>query len=269
MVSVRTETFWKRLQQLEKEVAYREMQKRNWCSYTELNCLMNSSQLIAIASSVTLVCCICLMAYVVCFLIMFGSTFVLQAITLCGIWFVRTWQIVNLNLNETNVMPRGDIPPNSLIGARSCVFNDEHMMPACSLFDDYEDQDYITAEIQNNENEYAVEDANNSDISWQWWLNSTMTWLAEYSNSKNLTSQVTKFDDTESILNDTKYSFNSTRNEIMRNMKDFMQYWRKVLRSILNRLITRWTGLNNLHHRIFSQSINSIDFLVPSRRFDR
>lgn len=266
MVFVRQETFWERLRQLEKEVAYREVQKRSWCSYTELNHLMNSSQLIAIASSVTLVCCICLTAYVVCFLIMFGSTFALQAITVCGICFVRTWQIVNMN--ETNITSRGNVAPNLLTDARSCVFNDEHMMPVCS-FGEYEDEDHIAMEIQ-NENAYVGGDVNNnnSDVSWQWWLNSTMTWLAEYSSSKNLTSQVTKSDSTESSFNNIKFSSNPTQNEI-RDTGNFMWYWQKVLYSILNRLKIHWTELNNLHHRIVSQSINSIDFLVPSRQFDR
>ncbi|XP_014476283.1 PREDICTED: protein CNPPD1 [Dinoponera quadriceps] len=268
MVSVRQETFWERLRQLEKEVAYREVQKRNWCSYTELNCLMSYSQLITVARSVMLVCCISLTAYVICFLIMFGSTFVLQAITLCCIWFVRTWQIVNLN--ETNITLCSNIPPSPLIDARSCVFNDEHVMPACSLFGDYKNEDRIGVEIQNAD-EYVIGHAdntsNNSDVNWQWWLNSTMTWLAEYS-SKNFTSQVTKFNDTGSIFSGAKFPFNSTQNERIRNTEDFVLHWQKRLYWILNRLKTHWIELNYSHHKIL-QSIHSIDFLVQSRRFDR
>ncbi|XP_011153189.1 protein CNPPD1 [Harpegnathos saltator] len=264
MVSIREETFWERLRQLEKEVAYREVQKRSWCSYTELYYLMDSRQLITIASSVTLVCCTCLMAYIVCVMIMFGSTFVLQIVTLYGIWFIQMWQIVSLN--ETNIMSCGNSLSNALINA-PYTLSDEH---ACS-FDDYEDANDIVAKIQ-NESEYFVDDTNNNDnsnASWQWWLNSTMTWLIEYSDSKNLTNQVTKFDDTRSISNGARFLLHTTQNNRIRYMENFMLYCKKVLYSILNRLTTHWIGLNNLRHRIFSQSVNSIDLLVQSRRFDR
>lgn len=257
MVYVREETFWERLQQLEKDLAYREMQKRDWCSYTELNCLMNSGQLIAVANSLILVCSICLTTYVVCFLIMFGSIFILETIILCSTLFARSWQFVNLN--EVNVTS------NPLIGARCCVFNNGHI-PASLLFDDYEDKD-LTAKIQRRD--YVSDVANDSNDSWQWWLNSTMTWLAEYSDSKNFTSQVTKFDDTGSIFDNAKFSFNSTQNQKMRNMENFMLYWQKMLYSILNRLTTHWTRLNDLYRNVFSQSVNSIGFLVQSQRFDR
>ncbi|XP_032691266.1 protein CNPPD1 [Odontomachus brunneus] len=268
MVFVREETFWERLGQLEKDLAYRQVQKRGWCSYTELNCLMNSDQLIAIANSLVLVCGICLTAYVACFLIMFGSTLVLETVTLCCIWFVRSWQFVDLN--ETNVTSCNNISPNPLIGARSCVFNDEHMMSACSLSDDYKDEDHIVAKIQNR-SDYVGNDVNNSDDSndsWQWWLNSTMTWLAEYSDSKNCISQIIKFDDTQSIFDNTKFSFNSTQKQRIRNTEDFMLHCQKVLFSILNQLTTFGTRLIYLHRKIFSKS-TSIDFLVQSRRFDR
>lgn len=269
MVFVQEETFWERLGQLEKDLAYRQIQKRGWCSYTELNCLMNSGQLIAIANSLVLVCSICLTAYVACFLIMFGSTLVLETITLCGIWFVRSWQFVNLN--ETNVTSYSNISLNPLTGARSCVFNDDHMMSAYSLSDDYKDEGHIATKIQNR-SDYVDGDVNNSDDSndsWQWWLNSTMTWLAEYSDSRNCINQITKFNDTRSIFDDAKFSFNSTQNQRIRDTEDFMLHWQKVLYSILNQLATYGTRSNYLHRKIFSQSTNSIDFLVQSRRFDR
>lgn len=177
---VQSQDFWKRLQQLEKDVAYREVRKRGWCTYTELNCLINPVQLITIAQTLINVSSICLATYVAGLATLLGSTlvtcFVINSVLPGALLSVK--QPKNL---ETNVTPIELTYP--LINTQSQEIGDDNVLNSVSLNSDESVVDYSNAEIEDND-----------DVIWQWWLNSTMTWLPEYctleSNVPNFTSRL-------------------------------------------------------------------------------
>ncbi|XP_070171826.1 protein CNPPD1 [Polyergus mexicanus] len=208
-VLVQQQDFWEKLQQLEKDVAYQEVQKRGWCSYTELNCLLNSVQLIAFAQTLINVSSICLATYTVGLVTLVGSTliahFVVQS-CLPGA-SLSPGQSTNLHTNfmSTDLI---DVSMNT----RSQKINDN--LSTSSLIQD-ENVDY-SAETDDDDNDIA---------GWQWWLNSMMTWLPEYcilENDVEFTNSTRRLH----ITND-KFSFNSTqaikirKMEKIDKMKDF------------------------------------------------
>jgi len=172
-VWVKSEDFWKRLQQLEKDVAYREVRKRGWCTYTELSCLINPVQLITIAQTLINVSSICLATYVAGLATLLGSTLV----TCFVVNSVLPGALVGLKQSKnlgTNVTPIELTYP--LIDTQSQEIGDDNVQISALLNGDESVVDYFsTAEIDNN----------NDDVVWQWWLNSTMTWLPEYCTLKS------------------------------------------------------------------------------------
>lgn len=69
------EDFWEKLKRLEKDIAYKEAQKRGWFSYTEITCLMDCAQLVAVVQALFSVSSICLTAYAAGLVTLLGSTF--------------------------------------------------------------------------------------------------------------------------------------------------------------------------------------------------
>lgn len=206
-VFVRQQDFWKRLQQLETDVARREIQKRGWCTYTELNSLMNHAQLFAIARTVMYVSYVCLAAYVA------------GVITLLGSCLVAQSTIPTISLSGTS--PSSEFarqPPN-------CIFTAESIAPHSSMVVQSHGIDnqlpivvdsLIRDEIDQNVANLSITKIDDGDggvvVSWQWWLNSTMTWLPEYCGLKNVTSKTTKpLADSSLFVSDSKFSFNLTR----------------------------------------------------------
>ncbi|XP_014217088.1 protein CNPPD1 [Copidosoma floridanum] len=79
-VFVDHEDFWKRLQRLEEDLAIREARKRGWFSYTELNTLLDSANLLALAQTVLGVSSMCIATYAAGLMTLLGSATVASSI---------------------------------------------------------------------------------------------------------------------------------------------------------------------------------------------
>ncbi|XP_012522697.1 protein CNPPD1 [Monomorium pharaonis] len=242
-VLVQHQDFWERLQQLEKNVAYREVHKRRWCTYTELSCLMNTVQLIRIAQTLISVSSICLATYAAGLATLLGSTLVANFIVqscLPGTSF-NSRQSTNLSVNLTTNLTSTDLT-DSLINTRSQEIDDDGL----PISDSKNDMGYsATVEIKNDD-----------DIaSWKWWLNSTMTWLPEYCN---LESDVKVANSSNKLcVTNVDFSFNSTqaintrKMEKIRKTEDFAPEdyrrnvnWKEILDTTLNWLAQDWRRLH-------------------------
>lgn len=239
-VLVQHQDFWERLQQLEKNVAYREVHKRRWCTYTELSCLMNSVQLIRIAQTLISVSSICLATYAAGLATLLGSTLVAHFIVqscLPGA-SLSSRQSTNLSINLTTNLTSTDLT-DSLISTRSQEINDDDL----PISNSENVADYsATAETDNDD-----EDTD----SWKWWLNSTMTWLPEYCNLES-NAEVANSSNKFCVTN-VNFSFNSTRAMNVKKMEkiekteDFIPEdyrhnvnWKEILDTTLNWLEQDW-----------------------------
>ncbi|XP_020291484.1 protein CNPPD1 [Pseudomyrmex gracilis] len=196
MVFVQQQDFWERLEQLEKDVAYREVQKRGWCSYTELSCLINTVQLIEIARTIINVSSICLATYAAGLATLLGSTLVAHfVVQSCLGTSFGSRQPANLRANLTST----DLP-EPLINVQSQKI--ENAIPVSLICDesvvDCLGAESVETDIDNNDNV----------ASWQWWLNSMMIWLPEYSTSES-DIEVTNFTDNWCV-NNPDFSSNSS-----------------------------------------------------------
>ncbi|CAK9812127.1 Protein CNPPD1 [Anthophora quadrimaculata] len=165
-VFVHDQDFWKRLQKLEKAVAYKEVQKRGWFSYTELSCLMNSVQLLAVAHAVVNISSICLATYTAGVVTLFGSALV--ASCLPGTIFSPRQTTNCTDVMQTNLNPVMDVASSPI-----------EILPENILT-----TDFISSSLscnQSQENCESIKQNEITNVSWQWWLNSVMIWLPEYS----------------------------------------------------------------------------------------
>ncbi|XP_011166512.1 protein CNPPD1 [Solenopsis invicta] len=237
-VLVQHQDFWERLQQLEKNVAYREVHKRRWCTYTELSCLMNTVQLIRIAQTLISVSSICLATYAAGLATLLGSTLVAHFIVqscLPGASF-NSKQPTNLSVNLPNLTST-DLT-DSLINTRSQEIND----------------DGLPISDSKNVNYSAIVETTNDDkdiASWKWWLNSTMIWLPEHCN---LESDVEVANSTNRLcITNIDFSFNSTqaintkKTEKIRKTEDFAPEdyrrnvnWKEILDTTLSWMVQDW-----------------------------
>jgi hypothetical protein len=105
MILVENEDFWEKLQQLEKNLAYRKIQKYGWCSYTEMCYLMNPAQLITIAHTIINVSSVCLATYVTGLATLLGSTLITHLIVQSCLPQIslNTKQPMNLQANLTSI----------------------------------------------------------------------------------------------------------------------------------------------------------------------
>lgn len=244
---VQHQDFWERLQRLEKNVAYREVHKRRWCTYTELSCLMNSVQLIRIAQTLISVSSICLATYAAGLATLLGSTLIANFIVqscLPGV-SLNSKQPTNLSINLTTNVSSTDLT-DTLINTRSQEINDDGLPISNS--------ENIAAysaivEIDDDDNNDDVDD-DDDEVSWKWWLNSTMTWLPEYCLESNV--EVANFTDKLCIIN-IDFSFNSTQAINIRKLEkigkteDFAPEdyrrnvnWKEILDTTLNWLEQNW-----------------------------
>lgn len=247
MVFVQQQDFWERLQQLEKDVAYREVQKRGWCSYTELSCLMNTVQLIEIARTIINVSSICLATYAAGLATLLGSTLVAHfVVQSCLGTSFGSRQPANLrgNLTSTDLTePLINAPQSQKI---------ENAIPV-SLICDESIVDCLAESVKTDI------DNNDDVVSWQWWLNSMMIWLPEYSTSES-DIEVTNFTDNWCV-NGADFSSNSStaakigKMEKIGKTEDFApeDYRRNVnwkeTASIW--LMQDWRQSHQLHHESF------------------
>lgn len=229
---MQNQDFWEKLQQLEKNVAYREAHKRKWCTYTELSYLMNSVQLIRIAQTLISVSSICLATYAAGLATLLGSTLVAHFIVqncLPGA-SLSSRQSTNLSMNLATNLTSTDLT-DSLINMRSQETDD-----GLPISDSENIMDYSAiAEIDNDDE---------STASWKWWLNSTMTWLPEYCNLESNT-EAANFTNRLCVTN-VNFSINSTQTmntrkmEKIGKMEDFTPEdrrnvnWKEILDTTLN-----------------------------------
>lgn len=197
-VLVQCQDFWEKLQRLEKDVAYREVQKRGWCSYTELNCLLNSVQLIAIAQTLINVSSVCLATYAAGLVTLVGSTLIAHFVVQSCLprASLDPGQSVNLRMNLMST--------DVLINTQSQEINASNLLISDSLIPD-ENVDY--SEVDNVD--FSEIDNDDAIVGWQWWLNSMMTWLpencilendVEFTNSiRGLNINNAKFNSTQTI----------------------------------------------------------------------
>ncbi|KAG5343298.1 CNPD1 protein, partial [Acromyrmex heyeri] len=248
-VLVQHQDFWERLQQLEKNVAYREIHKRRWCTYTELSCLMNSIQLIRIAQTLISVSSICLATYAAGLATLLGSTLVANFIVqscLPGI-SLNSRQPTNLSINLATNVSSTDLT-DTLINTRSQEINNDGLP-----ISDSENIAIYSAIVET--------DKDDEEASWKWWLNSTMTWLPEYCLESNV--EVANFTDKLCIIN-IDFSFNSTQAinirklEKIRKTENFAPEdyrhnvnWKEILDTTLNWLEQNW---RRSHHESVFQS---------------
>ncbi|XP_011862963.1 PREDICTED: protein CNPPD1 [Vollenhovia emeryi] len=249
-VLVQRQDFWERLQQLEKNVAYREMHKRSWCTYTELSCLMNSVQLIRIAQTLISVSSICLATYAAGLATLLGSTLVAHFIVQSCLpaASLGSRQPANLSMNLATNLASTDLT-DSLINTRSQEIDDDGL----PISDSENVVDYsAAAEVDNGDEDTA---------NWKWWLNSTMTWLPEYcsfegdvevANSSRLcvTNVDASFNSTQSMdmrkIETIGKTEDSTPEEYRRNVN-----WKAILDTTLNWLEQDW---RRSHHETVFQS---------------
>lgn len=221
-VFVRNQDFWERLQRLEKDVAYKEAQKRGWFSYTELSCLMNSMQLITVAHALVNVSSICL------------ATYTAGVVTLLGSALVASY------LPGTVLSPRQTATdsPNAMQADLNPVVDvtQENILTT----------DFIPTSLNCNQSQEfckSMEQNKTTDEHWKWWLNSVMTWLPEYSGleSKETLYAINKGNKrTDTLMTNTKFVLDSTA--LMQDSNEFiiMANWKQILGIDLKFLLYDW-----------------------------
>lgn len=213
-VFVHHQDFWERLQKLEKDVAFKEAQKRGWFSYTELTCLMNSKQLIAVAQAVVNVSSICLATYTAGVVTLLGSALVASCLP---------GTVLNRTINSTNIM-KTDISSSPI---------EENILL----------KDILTANFtslncnQSQQNCEYIETNDATDINWKWWLNSMMIQLSEYSDPESKKTLHTANDKTERarISITTKFLL-----DIIISDEPLIKFWKQILDIDLKILLHEW-----------------------------
>ncbi|XP_033205332.1 protein CNPPD1 [Bombus vancouverensis nearcticus] len=223
-VFVHNQEFWERLQKLEKDVAYREAQKRGWFSYTELTCLMNSMQLIAVAQAVVNMSTICLATYTAGVITLLGSALV--ASYLPGT-VLSPRQINNSTDMKTDCNPVMDIT--------SLPIEIESISSEDILIDDFIYTSLSCNQSQENCEYIRINEA--TDANWKWWLNSMMIWLPEYSGLESTKTLRTANDKTEyaDTSMTTKFLFDITMSD-----EPFIKFWKQILGIDLEILLHDW-----------------------------
>lgn len=180
-IFVQDRDFWERLGKLEKDIAYKEGRKRGWFSYTELSCLMENVQLVALVHAFVSVSSICLATYAAGLMTLLGS--VLVASQLPGTSLAPRQAIQPRDVRAPNfTRPQQMSPGSSRIGDLESPLEDTQIsqdFDISLLNDSCPNCDIQQSKKQNSSEEYA---------SWEWWLNSMMTWLPEHAkiNDRNI-----------------------------------------------------------------------------------
>lgn len=224
------------------------MQKRGWCSYTELSCLMNHAQLLAFARTTMFFSSICLALYIVGVMMLLGFMYLAaQSISSSGM-------LLNVEFARQPMCSRSAFSTESVVLNSSVVVQSHKMDNEIPIVDSY----FIRDEIDKL-NCSSITISNDDAISWQWWLNSTMTWLPEYCGLKSdiITSGVTE--STNALfMSDNKFSLNlmqvEGRNRIINFMLDnYHRYYKNFneTSNVTNRMAQYWKE----PHKIVTRSL--------------
>lgn len=197
-VFVHNQDFWERLQKLERDIAYKEAQKRGWFSYTELSCLMNSMQLIAVAHAVVNVSSICLATYTAGVVTLLGSALV--ASYLPGTVLNNPRQVTN----STDIM-KADF--NSEMDITSPI----EILSENVLTTDFISTSFLLNCNQSQQNCEHIKIHKITNVNWRW-LSSIMIWLPQHSDMESKKSLQTTIDKTKHVDTSitTKFLFDVT-----------------------------------------------------------
>ncbi|XP_006617553.1 protein CNPPD1 [Apis dorsata] len=221
-VFVHNQDFWERLQKLERDIAYKEAQKRGWFSYTELSCLMNSMQLIAVAHAVVNVSSICL------------ATYTAGVVTLLGSALVASY-LPGTVLNN----PRQAINSTDIMKAD---FNSEMDItaPIEILSENVLTTDFISTSLllncnQSQQNCEHIKIHKITNVNWRW-LSSIMIWLPQHSDVESKKSLQTTIDKTKHVdTSITKFLFDVTISD-----EPLIKFWKQILSIDLKIFLHDW-----------------------------
>ncbi|KZC09630.1 PREDICTED: protein CNPPD1 [Dufourea novaeangliae] len=224
-VFVHNQDFWERLQRLEKDVAYKEAQKRGWFSYTELSCLMNSMQLLTIAHAMINISSICLATYTAGIVTLLGSALVAS-------YFPGTLLSPRQTTNTTDIT----VDVNPIVDIPTTVIEN---VPENLLV-----QDFMPTSLNCNETQGRSETTESNEMvneHWKWWLNSFMIWLPEYAGLELKESLHTTNDKVEHMN-----TFRTSTNFVV-DSTTFIQNvnWKQILNIDLNLLLHDWRHYAN------------------------
>lgn len=226
-VFVHNHDFWERLLKLEKDVAYKEARKRGWFSYAELSCLMNSMQLLEVAQAVVNISSICLATYTAGVVTLLGSALVAS-------YFPGTVLGPRQTTNSTDII-KTDL---NLVDLMDATASSIQVLPEDILMTDH----LISLSLNCNKSEQNCPSIGTNDVNdanWEWWLNSMMTWLPEYSDSSSVRQEMTL--DTRNVNAQradapVEYLLDATvSNEFLLNAD-----WKRILGTDLKFLLHDW-----------------------------
>ncbi|XP_053987596.1 protein CNPPD1 [Hylaeus anthracinus] len=231
-VFVHNQDFWERLQRLEKDIAYKEAQKRGWFSYTELSCLMNSMQLLTVAHAVVNVSSICLATYTAGIVTLLGSALVAS-------YFPGTILSPRQTTNSTDISkidlnPIMDVPSTAIESVSENVLATNFMPTLLNCNQTQQDGENIESKEFVNEG-------------WKWWLNSVMIWLPEYSglDSKETSHAIKDEIGLTDTSITTKFVLDATT--LIQDTEEFIMdmNWKQILGIDLNLRLHDWRYYTN------------------------
>ncbi|XP_076290816.1 protein CNPPD1 [Lasioglossum baleicum] len=225
-VFVHNQDFWEKLQRLEKTIAYKEAQKRGWFSYTELNCLMNSMQLLSVAHTMINISSICLATYTAGIVTLLGSAFVASYFP--GTVLSPRQTTSPTNVTRVNMNPIVDIP--------TTVIED---VPQNDLR-----TDFISTSLHCNETQQNCESIESNELvdeHWKWWLNSVMIWLPIRSGlepEEKLHTISSDIEHTNMFITSTNFVLDTTT--LIQDADVMDVNWKQILGIDLNLLLHDW-----------------------------
>nr|XP_034188653.1 protein CNPPD1 [Osmia lignaria] len=237
-IFVHNQDFWERLQKLEKDIAYKEAQKRGWFSYTELSCLMNSMQLITVAHAMINISSICLATYTAGIVTLLGSALVAS-------YFPGTMlspkQITNsTDIIKTDLNPVIDVTEIAIETLPENVFTADFMSNTLNC-------------NQTKRNSENIESDEIENIGWKWWLNPAMIWLQDtqdWNQNTDCTEQTIKLNVTNTLMTSTKFLLDVTT--LIRNSDEFLMNinWKQILGIDLKIVLRDWRYYANYVKKI-------------------
>lgn len=231
-VFVHNQDFWERLQKLEKDIAYKEAQKRGWFSYTELSCLMNSMQLITVAHAMINISSICLATYTAGVVTLLGSALVASYFpgTILSPKQINSTDIINADLN-----PVVDVTEIAVEILPENIFASDLTFDTLNCNETQEN-------CENIESNEVV------NVDWKWWLNPTMIWLQntqDWNQKNDCIKQTVKLNATKTLMSSTKFLLDITT--LIQNSDEYLMNinWKKILGIDLKIVLHDWRYYTN------------------------
>lgn len=209
-VFVKAEDFWNKLKELEKELAYKEAQKRGWFSYTELNSLLEPAQIMSMISYILNVYTVVVAAYTAGLMTLIGSALIAS--------YIPGTALSSRQNIQSDIFATHNGTRNSFLLEDNDTICEDCTLPVNSNVN-------FTSEVQNAE----------------WWLDSMMDWLPIYSGLNEVKEHyksrpalmVTRVEFDDSFLHEKDLAFNTDyRDNMQLSLKFLLTDWRYYLSSI-------------------------------------